>query len=124
MKSKDPVIRDGFHVVRDRYSPPTDTAQLAPDAKRKITICNLFLNYELSINDIAKTLDETYKHVASVLIEQGIIQERRNVSREEPRLKQLSLFSSRLKNSGETDSRTAAGSASGGAHTSTKRPKK
>ena len=123
MKPKDPVIREGFHVLRDRYSPPTDSAQLGSDTKRKITICNLFLNYALSINDIAKTLDETYRHVASVLIEQGIIQERRRVSREERQLKQLSLFSSRLKNSGETDSRTAAGSASGDAHNSTKKPK-
>ena len=54
-----------------------------PDTKRKITICHLFLNYKLSIKDVAKTLDETYKHAVSVLIEQGIIQERRSVSREE-----------------------------------------
>ena len=110
MKSKDPVIREGFYVLRDRYSPPTDTAQLAPDTKRKITICNLVLNYQLKIADIAKTLDETYKHVASVLIEQGIIQERRSVSREERQLKHQSLFSSRLKNSGEPDSGPAADS--------------
>ena len=42
-------------------------------------ICNLFLNYKLSINDIVKTLDETYQHAVSVLIEQGITQERRSV---------------------------------------------
>jgi hypothetical protein len=100
MESKDPVIRDGFRVLRDRYSPPPDSAQLAADIKRKVTICNLFLNYKLSIKDIAKTLDETYKHAVSILIEQGIIQERRSVCREERQLKQLSLFSSRLKNSG------------------------
>lgn len=100
MESKDPVIRDGFRVLRDRYSPPLDSAQLAADIKRKITICNLFLNYKLSINDIAKTLDETYKHAVSILIEQGIIQERRSVCREERQPKQLSLFSFRLKNSG------------------------
>ena len=99
MESKDPVIRDGFRVLRERYSPPPDTVQLAADIKRKVTICNLFLNYKLSIKDIAKTLDETYKHAVSILIEQGIIQERRRVTREEHQIKQVSLFSSRLRSS-------------------------
>ena len=121
MKDRDPVIREGFHVLRDRYSPPTDSAQLAPDTIRKITICKLFLNYGLTIKVIAKTLDETHKHVASVLIEQGIVQERRSVSREEREPKHLSLFSSRLKSSGEADSGPAADSASAG-HTSSKKP--
>lgn len=101
MQFNGPATRDGFHVLRDRYSPPADSVQLAPDTKRKITICHLFLNYKLSISDVAKTLDETYKHAVSVLIEQGIIQERRSASREEPQPKQTSLFSSRLKQSGE-----------------------
>ena len=100
METNSPIIRDGFRVLREQYSPPPDSAELAADIKRKVTICNLFLNYKLSIKDIAKTLDETYKHAVSILIEQGIIQERRSVSREEHQLKQLSLFSSRLRKSG------------------------
>jgi hypothetical protein len=99
MESKDPTIRDGFRVLRHRYSAPPDSSQLGADTKPRITICNLFVNYKLSINDIVKTLDETHKHAISVLIEQGIIQERRRVCREERQLKQPSLFSSRLKNS-------------------------
>jgi len=101
MEFKGPVTRDGFHVLRDLYSPPADSIQLAPETKRKITICHLFLNYKLSINDVVKTLDESYKHAVSVLIEQGIIQERRRVSREESQPKQTSLFGSRLKRSDE-----------------------
>jgi hypothetical protein len=101
MQINGPVAREGFHVLRDRYSPPADSFQLAPDAKRKITICHLFLNYKLSISDVAKTLDETYQHAVRVLIEQGIIQERRSVSREESQPKQTSLFASRLRNPGE-----------------------
>ena len=102
MEFKDPVTRDGFHVIRDRFSPPADSAQLPPDTKRKITICNLFLNYKLSIKDIAKTLDETQKHIVSVLIEQGFVQERRSIAREEaPQPKQGSLFVSRLKKTGD-----------------------
>jgi len=101
MQSNSPVTRDGFHLLRDQYSLPADSVQLAADKKRKITICHLFLNYKLSISDVAKTLDETYKHAVSVLIEQGIIQERRSVSREEPEEKQMSLFGFRLRNSDE-----------------------
>jgi hypothetical protein len=100
MQPNGPLMRDGFHVLRDRYSPPADSTQLAPEAKRKITICHLFLNYKLSINDVVKTLDESYKHAVNVLIEQGIIQERRRVSREESQPK-TSLFGSRLKHSDE-----------------------
>ena len=59
MQLNGPAMRDGFHVLRDRYSPPADSVQLAPEAKRKISICHLFLNYKLSITDVAKTLDET-----------------------------------------------------------------
>ena len=99
MESNGPATRDGFHILRDRYSPPADSAQLAPDTKRSVTICHLFLNYKLSIKEIAKTLDETYTHAVRVLIEQGIIRERRSVSREEPEVKHESLFGSRLKKS-------------------------
>jgi hypothetical protein len=101
MVFKDPITRDGFHVLRDRYSPPADSVQLAPDTKRKVTICNLFLNYRMSIRDIAKTLDESYKRAVNVLIEEGVIQERRRVCREEPQPKHRSLFGSRLKNPGQ-----------------------
>jgi hypothetical protein len=97
MESKDPIVREGFRVLRDRYSTPADSAQLAAEIKRKIAICHLFLNYKLPIHEVAKTLDETYKRAVNILIEQGIIQERRSLSRDEHQPK-LSLFSSRLKN--------------------------
>ncbi len=101
-----PVLRDGFRVLRDQYSPPSDSTQLAADMKRKVTICNLFLNYKLSISKVAQILDETYKNAVSILIEQGIIQDRRSVCRGKPQLKQSSLFSFRLKKLGVTDSTT------------------
>ena len=102
MESKDPIVREGFRVLRDRYSTPADSTQLAADIKRKIAICHLFLNYELPIHEIAKTLDETYKRAVNILIEQGIIHEPRSLCREEHHQK-LSLFNSRLKNSGCND---------------------
>ena len=82
MESKDPTVREGFQVLQDRYSTPADSAQLAAD-----------------IHEIARTLDETYKRAVNILIEQGIIHEPRSLCREEHHQK-LSLFNSRLKNSG------------------------
>ena len=96
MESKEPIVREGFRVLRDRYSTPADSAQLPADIKRQVAICHLFLNYKLPIREIAKTLDDTYKRAVNILIEQGIIQERRRLRREEQQQK-LSLFSSRLK---------------------------
>jgi len=45
--------------------------------ERKITICNLFANDGLPVRDIARVLDEKYGRVVAVLIEQGLIRERR-----------------------------------------------
>ena len=97
MEFKVPTFREGFRVLRDRYSTPTDSTELAADMKRKVAICHLFLNYKLSIHQLASTLDETYQRAVNILIEQGIIEERRSLSRDEHQPK-LSLFSSRLKN--------------------------
>lgn len=48
-----------------------------PISKRKVTICNLFANHELSIGDIVRILDENYVRVVHTLIDQGLIYERR-----------------------------------------------
>ena len=40
MESNNPIIRDGFRLLREQYSPPPDSLELAADIKRKVTICN------------------------------------------------------------------------------------
>jgi hypothetical protein len=40
-------------------------------------ICNLFVNMRVSIPDIVRGLDEKYDQVVCVLIEQGLVFERR-----------------------------------------------
>jgi hypothetical protein len=54
---------------------------LDPVTKLNVTICNLFANHELPILDIMRVLDEEYRHVVRVLIEQGLVFERRRSSR-------------------------------------------
>ncbi len=69
--------RDGFQVRKKVFINPPDVSSFDPVRKRKMTICNLFVNHRLSIRDIVRVLDETYDHVVCVLIDQGLVFERR-----------------------------------------------
>ncbi|PYV43127.1 MAG: hypothetical protein DMG06_11840 [Acidobacteria bacterium] len=69
--------RDGFQLTQRRFVAPPNTSFLDSVTKRKVTICNLFSNHELPIRDIARVLDENYGRVVTILIEQGLIHERR-----------------------------------------------
>ncbi len=74
--------RDGFKVRRKTFVQPANAGSLDPVAKRRLTICNLFVNHKLSIADIVRVLDEDPGHVVAVLIEQGFVHERRATPRE------------------------------------------
>jgi len=69
--------RDGFQVTTKLFTNPSNTTVLDPVTKRRITICNLFANHQLPIGDIVRVLDEDYKRVVNVLIEQRLLFERR-----------------------------------------------
>jgi hypothetical protein len=56
---------------------PADLVQLDAATKRRMTICNLFANQNLSIREIVKLLDSGLHQVAPALIDQGLIKERR-----------------------------------------------
>ncbi len=73
--------REGFHATNKVFVNATNTVSLDPVTKRKVTICNLFANHQLPISDIGRVLDETYERVVNVLIEQGLILERRRSPR-------------------------------------------
>ena len=72
-----PVIREGFRLKRDRFTLPRDTSALDPKSKRAVTICNLFVNHKLALNEIVRLLDEDNGKVVLTLLEQRIIQDRR-----------------------------------------------
>lgn len=74
--------RNGFQITQKVFVRPANTTLLDPVTKRKITICNLFANHRLPIRDIVRLLDETYGHVVTVLVGQGLIGERRQHPRE------------------------------------------
>ena len=78
-----PTSRDGFQVVRDRLTVPTDSA-LDQKTKRALAICHLFLNRNMAIADIVWLLGEDNGTVVRALLEEGIIQDRRRQSRLAP----------------------------------------
>ena len=69
--------RDGFHVRVDEFTIPADTTNLDPKSKRAVTICNLFVNYQYSIADVIRVLDEDRENVVLALLKKGIIRDRR-----------------------------------------------
>ena len=69
--------RDGFHVRENEFNLPDDTWKLNWRAKRVISICDLFVNHQYSISDIVRALDEDHDNIIQVLLEEGIIRERR-----------------------------------------------
>jgi hypothetical protein len=81
MALPEPLERNGFRVTTKVFTSPRNAESLDPVTKRKITICNLFANHRLSIADIVRVLDEDYKHVVRVLIERGLVYDRRGSSR-------------------------------------------
>ena len=81
MEPQSPNVRDGFRVLKRAFIVPQELGQLDSQAKRKTTICNLFVNHRLAISDIARVLDESHSRAIEILIEQGIIEDRRIVAR-------------------------------------------
>ena len=77
--------RDGFKVRRKTFAVP-NRGSPDPVTKRKLTVCNLFVNHRLSIADVMRVLDEEYGHVVNILIERRLLYDRRK-NRREPALR-------------------------------------
>ncbi|MFN8007499.1 MAG: hypothetical protein U0V70_10830 [Terriglobia bacterium] len=77
MENHDEQTRDGFVLTRKVYVPTQDTTLMDPVSKRKATICNLFAVHRMSMKDIARILDEDYVRIIQVIIESGLVFDRR-----------------------------------------------
>jgi hypothetical protein len=56
---------------------PEDASQRPPEEKRRLTICNLFANQNLSVTEIRRLLDEPYSSVIEALIQHKLVHDRR-----------------------------------------------
>ena len=70
-------IRDGFRILKAEFKLPPDSIFLKAEAKRALTICNLFTNHQLSLSQVAQLLEEDLGRVVQVLVQQSIIHDRR-----------------------------------------------
>jgi hypothetical protein len=72
---------EGFEKTNKKFEFPPNLAELDPATKRKLTICNLFANQNLSIFEIVHILDSSLHQVVPALIDNGLIKERRRRNR-------------------------------------------
>jgi hypothetical protein len=72
------LIRDGFQVVANDFALPENTLSLEPRKKRPLTICNLFFNHHLPMEEIARVLDEEQATVIGTLLAHQLIKDRRH----------------------------------------------
>ncbi len=74
----DPMVTlEGFELTGMPLVLLPNSSDLEPGLKRRLTICNLFINHRQSIAAIARVLDTGEGRVVNVLIEEGVIKERR-----------------------------------------------
>ena len=72
---------EGFERTNKKFELPANLTELDSATKRKLTICNLFANQNLSIFEIVRVLDSSLHQVVPTLIENGLIKERRRKNR-------------------------------------------
>ena len=77
MENHEEQTRDGFVLTRKVYVANNDTSMMDIVSKRKATICNLFATHRMSMRDIARVLDEDYVRIIHVIIESGLVYDRR-----------------------------------------------
>ena len=79
-----PLFREGFHLWENNFVLPEQTLALEPRTKRELTICNLFINHNMSIPSIQHLLDEDVGKIVNALIDHRIVEDRRQMNLRPP----------------------------------------
>lgn len=69
--------REGFSILNAQFELPEDSLFLDPQSKRTLTICNLFINHQLAVSQIAQLLEEDLGQVVRVLLQRNVVRDRR-----------------------------------------------
>jgi len=84
MAQPSPFFRDDFQLKEKNFALPENSIDLNARRKRALTICNLFVNHNLSISNIQRVLDEGPGKIVQALIEGGILYDRRQLAGRPP----------------------------------------
>jgi hypothetical protein len=84
MAEPTPLFREGFQVRENNFVLPELPLALDPRTKRELTICNLFVNHELTMANIKYLLDEDLGRIVQALIDHKIVQDRRQKTQQPP----------------------------------------
>ena len=82
MKQSTSSTRDGFRLIKDRFTLPENISGLDLKSMHANKICDLFLNEKLHLCDIVRLLRNDRGSVIHTLLEQGVIEERRKKRRD------------------------------------------
>ena len=77
-------FRDDFQLKENHFALPENSINLEPRKKRALTICNMFINHNMSIASIQRVLDEEHGRIVQALIENGILFDRRQIAGRPP----------------------------------------
>ena len=77
-------FRDEFQLKEKHFALPENSMALEPQRKRALTICNLFINHNMSISNIERVLDEDHGKIVQALIASGILYDRRQIAGRPP----------------------------------------
>lgn len=75
-----PFFREGFQLRENYFILPEHSIEFDPERKRALTICNLFVNHNMSISNIQRVLDEDAGRIVEALVESGIVYDRRQIT--------------------------------------------
>ena len=84
MAQPSPFFREDFQLKEKYFALPEYSIDLDPRRKRALTICNLFVNHQMSISNIQRVLDEDSGRIVQVLLENGILCDRRQIAGRPP----------------------------------------
>jgi len=79
-----PFFREDFQLKANNFALPEHSIEFDPRRKRALTICNLFINHNMSISNIQRVLDEDAGKIVQTLIETGILYDRRQIAGRPP----------------------------------------
>ena len=70
-------VKDSLKPTPKKFDLPENFYELEPAEKRRLGLCNLYVNHNYSVDEIARYYDMPRTDVVAVLIKEGFIEDQR-----------------------------------------------